>query len=296
MVEDALSQLGKNVKSYKGKLPLELEGVINGNEIQISGEESSQLLTGLLIALPKLKQDSVIRVANLKSVPYVQMTIAILGEFGINIEHENYEHFKIKGNQLPKSTNYHVEGDWSGASFHLVAAAISGQIEVSNLSETSLQADARILEVLKNCGASVLVKPNSISVVKNELNAFHFDATDCPDLFPPLAVLAACCSGKSRLKGVSRLKHKESDRAKTIQAEFKKLGIEINIDDDEMYIVGGPIHGASVDSHNDHRIAMAMAVLSLVSNGDIEVQNFDAVNKSYPNFLEDFRLALGDYS
>lgn len=291
MVEEALTQLGKNVKSCDGNLPLELDGVMHGGEIRINGSESSQLLTGLLIALPLLQQDSIIHVESLKSVPYVKMTLAILEEFSVYIEHDDFKIFKIKGNQGPMCTDYQVEGDWSGAAFHLVAAAISGQVEMTRLLANSLQADARILDVLKNCGANVVFNSDHICVSKNELNAFCFDATDCPDLFPPLVVLAACCNGQSVISGVSRLKHKESDRAKTLQSEFKRVGVEIKIEGDNMLIDGTKVKGGKVDSHNDHRIAMAMTILSLVAENEIEIDNFEAINKSYPKFLEDFILS-----
>jgi 3-phosphoshikimate 1-carboxyvinyltransferase len=180
-----------------------------------------------------------------------------------------------------------VEGDWSGAAFLLVAGAIAGRVRVENLKPMSKQADRAILEVLFNVGAKVSIFDKAIEVRKHELNAFHFDATHCPDLFPPLVALASHCKGESRILGVSRLRLKESDRAVTLQQEFSKLGVDITIEGELMRIKGGEVKGGGVQSHGDHRIAMACAIASLASAGDIEIENAEAVDKSYPKFFED---------
>jgi len=287
MVIDALKQLGAKVTSNGGFLPLQITEGIKANEITIDGSESSQLLTGLLVALPVLNGNSVINVKNLKSIPYVQMTLDILQEYGVEIENNDFKIFTIKGNQQPKCKEYIVEGDWSGASFHLVGAAISGEVLVKGLNPKSAQADIAILEALRLCGAKVEIVNEGVFVRKNELNAFEFDATDCPDLFPPLASLAACCEGVSVIKGVERLKYKESDRALTIQEEFRKLGIVVHLDGNEMRVTGGKVSGGLVSSRNDHRIAMATAILASVTNEVIEITDAEAVNKSYPDFYID---------
>ena len=164
MIVDALSQFGKSVKSTNGKLPITLKGKMTAAEATIDGAESSQLITGLLIALPLLENDSVLHLKNPKSLPYLQMTLDTLHEFGIRIEHSDFTLFKIKGNQKIQSTNYFVEGDWSGAAFHLVAGAVAGAVCVGNLNSNSAQADVAILEALKKCGANVVVNENRISV------------------------------------------------------------------------------------------------------------------------------------
>jgi len=289
MIEEALHQLGVKTGSNAGFLPLEIFGPLQSATIYIDGSESSQLLTGLLIALPHLPAPSVVHVKNLKSIPYIQMTLDILAHFGVQIAHEKFEKFLISGNQKPRATDYYTEGDWSGAAFHLVGAAISGSVTIKGLNVHSSQADKAILDALRLCGAEVRVSENEVTVLKNHCDAFTFDATHCPDLFPPLAVLAACCEGQSEIHGVSRLQHKESHRALTIQQEFAKMNIDVLLDGDVMRIRKAEVFGAKVDSNNDHRIAMAAAILASVANAAIQIDNASAVNKSYPSFFADLK-------
>lgn len=287
MITDALTQLNCRVSSSHGFLPLIINGRMTSGNIDIDGSESSQLLTGLLIALPLLDGESCITVHNLKSIPYVQMTLDILDAFGVAIKHDNFHTFTIKGNQRPKGTSYAVEGDWSGATFHLVGAAVSGEATVKGLSPHSAQADKAVLQALESCGATVSTEANSITVQKNELRAFEFDATHCPDLFPPLAALAACCEGETRIIGTERLTSKESNRALTIQEEFGKLGIDVRLDGNCMKIRGGIIQGGEVSSRNDHRIAMATAILGIRAEGAVTIHQAEAIQKSYPEFFND---------
>ncbi|MFN4233521.1 MAG: 3-phosphoshikimate 1-carboxyvinyltransferase [Bacteroidia bacterium] len=289
MVIDALQQLGKSVNSNNGFLPLEISGKLIPQSIQIDASESSQLLTGLLIALPFANGNSEIKVAQLNSIPYIQMTLDILQQFGIKIQHTNFQHFFIEGNQRVKAVNYTVEGDWSGAAFHLVAAAIAGRVSIEGLQKNSAQADKAILQALEQVGASIYwLNENSVEIHKNKLQAFEFDATHCPDLFPPLAALAANCKGISKVKGVKRLLHKESNRALSIQSELQKFGIHVELKNDEMWIDGGNISGGKIHSHNDHRIAMMAAVLALNANAPVEIEEAEAIQKSYPAFFDDF--------
>lgn len=289
MVIEALQQLGKSVKSNNGLLPLEISGKLISQKIKIDASESSQLLTGLLIALPFTNGDSEIEVTQLSSIPYIQMTLDILQHFGINIQHTNYQDFFVKGNQKVQSTNYIAEGDWSGAAFHLVAAAIAGNVILEGLNINSAQADKTILEALEKAGAKISwISDTTIKTEKEKLNAFELDATNCPDLFPPLAALAANCNGISKIKGIHRLLHKESNRALSIQSELQKLGIKVELKNDEMWIFGGKISGGKIYSHNDHRIAMMGAVLALNADAPIEIEDAEAIQKSYPAFFEDF--------
>lgn len=289
MIVEALEQLQVEIRSNNNRLPLTIKGPITANDITIDGSESSQLLTGLLIALPLLYENSIIHVLDLKSVPYIQMTLDILSDFGIEIEHTDYQRFFIKGNQVPQPTQYTIEGDWSGAAFHLVGAAISGKVSVKGLHPYSAQADRKIITALKQCGAQVEITEKTITVTKKELNGFNFDATNCPDLFPPLAVLGACCSSPSTIKGISRLLHKESNRAETILKEFTKLKIKIQLEGDNMIIYPSTVSGGTVSSHNDHRIAMALATLAAVSDQAIEINQSEAVDKSYPTYFNDLK-------
>lgn len=289
VIADALRQTGAEVTTNEGSLPVNIRGRIMPGKFEIDCSLTSQVLTGLLIALPLADDDSEIKVRNLKSKPYIDMTIKIMRDFGVGIKNDDYRTFFVKGNQRYLATEYEIEGDWSGAAFLLVAAAIAGEAEVLNLDYRSKQADKKIVDVLKSAGAEVSVKEKSVFVKKKNLDAFKFDATDCPDLFPPLVCLAVACDGISIIKGVSRLKHKESDRAETLQKEFEKAGVRIEIVDDNMKVYGSGIYGTTIDSRGDHRIAMAAGVMNLVSEGEIVINGENVVGKSYPHFFQDLR-------
>ena len=286
-IVDALQQFDVKLKSNNGFLPLKIKGPLRGTDAIIDASLSSQLLSGLLMALPLSNSDSTVHVQNLKSIPYVRMTINLLNKFGIEIHNKGNSLFKIKANQSYTAIDYNVEGDWSAASFIIAAALINGNITIKGLQTDSLQADKAILDLLKIISPQSKILPNTIHIKSCNLNAFEFDATNCPDLFPPLVAIAAHSSGKSIIKGVSRLKHKESDRAASLIQEFKKFGIHISINNDYMLIEGGKIKPASVNSHNDHRIAMALAVASLKAESNITITDAQCVNKSYPRFFSD---------
>ena len=289
MIEEALNQLGVKCTSSGGFLPLTIEGPIVGGHCEIDGSVSSQLLTGLLMALPLAAGNSEIRVNNLKSKPYIDMTIQILKSFGISVENRDYSLFRIQGNQKYIPQSYTVEGDWSGGAFLLVAGAINGQLCVRGLRSDSMQSDKLIVNALENAGAHIISGENQIEITRSELKAFEFDATESPDLFPPLVALASYCEGISTIKGVSRLIYKESDRAKALQEEFSKMGIKIEINDDLMFVIGGKPQGARVESHDDHRIAMAIAVASLGATGKVSIRDSQCIAKSYPGFFDDLR-------
>lgn len=288
MMEEPLQALGVEVISNGGYLPISVKGPMRGGEIHVDGSLSSQFITGLLMALPLSPNDTVLHVENLKSRPYVDMTIDLAARFGVAIEHNNYEQFYIAGGQHYTPCTYNIEGDWSGASCLLVAGATAGSITIRNLNHISLQADLAIIEALARAGAEIITTNSSVTVHGGPLHAFEFDATDCPDLFPALAALAASCEGTSVLTGTQRLTYKESNRAKTIAEVFGRLGIGVDLSEENtMRITGGPVSSAVVDSHNDHRIAMAAAVAALSSDDSVVIEGADAADKSYPNFWND---------
>ena len=288
MMEEPLQALGVEVISNGGYLPISVKGPMRGGEIHVDGSRSSQFITGLLMALPLSPNDTVLHVENLKSRPYVDMTIDLAARFGVAIEHNNYEQFYIAGGQHYTPCTYNIEGDWSGASCLLVAGATAGSITIRNLNHISLQADLAIIEALARAGAEIITTNSSVTVHGGPLHAFEFDATDCPDLFPALAALAASCEGTSVLTGTQRLTYKESNRAETIAEVFGRLGIGVDLSEENtMRITGGPVSSAVVDSHNDHRIAMAAAVAALSSDDSVVIEGADAADKSYPNFWND---------
>jgi 3-phosphoshikimate 1-carboxyvinyltransferase len=293
--DEVMPQLDVQIESNNGKLPIKIKGPLQPKNIEIDGSMSSQFLTGLLLAYAAVDAKNVtIKVNNLKSKPYVDLTLSVMESFLLKVpENRNYAEFYF--DETPAMPNedvvdYTVEGDWSGGAFLLVAGAIAGNANVRGLDIASTQADKKILEALENCGANISIteKEISISHPENEsLNAFEFDATDCPDLFPPLAALAACCKGTTKVTGVHRLAHKESNRALTIQEELGKMNIKVYLNDNVMLIEGTKnIKAATVHSHHDHRIAMMCALLALKANGETIIQEAEAINKSYPDFYK----------
>jgi 3-phosphoshikimate 1-carboxyvinyltransferase len=293
--DEVLPKLGVNIKSHSGKLPLLVKGPLIPTTITVDGSLSSQFLTGLLMAYAAADAtDVTINVTNLKSKPYIDLTLEVMRSFGLKIpKNENYEkfYFTKDAHPIPKeTTNYTVEGDWSGGAFLLVAGAIAGKICVKGLQLHSAQADKAILNAIKDCGAKISLSDNDIVVETTSLKAFQFDATECPDLFPPLVALASFCNGTTTIKGVSRLIHKESNRGETLKQEFAKLGVSILLEDDFMHINGiQEAKSCSVSSHHDHRIAMACAIAALRANDKVDIEHANAINKSYPDFFSDLK-------
>lgn len=286
MISEALPQFGVAVTTSNGRLPVILNGRLTGGSAVIDGSTGSQLLTGLLMALPLTASDSRIEVIDLASRPYIDLTLGLLENFGIEVRNEGYSLFAIRGGQSYRAGEYSVEGDWSGAAFLLVAGATGGRVGISNLSRQSRQADRLILRALQEAGAAVGDDHGGITAAAAGLRAFSLDATDSPDLFPPLAALAASCKGTSIIRGVSRLRHKESDRAEAITDVLSAMKVVTGLHGDEMYITGGKVQGAVVSSHNDHRIAMMAAVMATVAEGPVTITGAEAVSKSYPEFYD----------
>ena len=291
MMTAPLRSLGVRVQDNEGRLPMTVQGPVHGGSVHVDGSVSSQFVTGLLMSLPLAQADTTIYVNDLKSIPYVDMTIETMNRFGVEIQHRDYSEFYIPGSQSYAPADFAIEGDWSGASCLLAAGATAGSITVRNLSGVSMQADVAMISALTRAGAEVISTSDSLTVSKRELNAFCFDATSCPDLFPALAALAASCSGVSEIKGTSRLLHKESNRALAVAEEYGRLGIEVDITSrpDTMLIHGGPMQGAKVDSHGDHRMAMSLAVAALSAEGTTTIRGAECVAKSYSDFWEDFK-------
>lgn len=290
-MEETLSQLGIKYETAGGFPPIKIEGPINKNIAKVDGSISSQFLSGLLIALPVNAMDITLQVDQLMSIPYIDMTLAAIESFGGEIVHnDDYSEFKIKGNQKYNINEYFIEGDWSGAAGLLVAGAIAGEIEVDVLTTESTQADMAVLQAIENAGARIDKTKNSVKITTPErLKGFTFDALHCPDLFPVLTALAANCEGESRINGVHRLLHKESNRGEALKEEFAKVGVAIDFVGDEMIIQGGEISGGEVNAHNDHRIAMAMTLAALNASGDIIINGSECVNKTYPSFYADMQ-------
>lgn len=293
---EVLPQVGVACNSNNGLLPLQIKGPLQPRSIEIDGSLSSQFLTGLLFAFSAANASDVsINVRDLNSKPYIDLTLQVMKDFGLKVPgNNNYQSFSYSSLPINQSANqpvnYSIEGDWSGGAFLLVAGAVAGDLVVKGLNVFSTQADKAILQALMQSETNISIEESRIHVRKSSLKPFHFNATDCPDLFPPLVALAAYCDGTSVIEGVHRLTHKESNRALTLQEEFAKMGVMISFQDDLMLIKGGgKIQGASVHSRHDHRIAIACAVAALGAQGDVIIDEAEAINKSYPQFWEHIR-------
>lgn len=298
---DLLQQLGIQCYSVQsnGCAPLVLMGgSFQGGKARVVGNVSSQFISGLLFSAPLATQPTTIELsAPLESAPYVKMTMNVLACHGIHTEEKNnMSQFLIPGGQSPTSYNHVIEGDYSSAAFILVAGAITGsEIGVSGLNASqSLQGDSIIMPILKTMGVDTQSENQAIWVRSSHPTAAQIDARDCPDLVPPLAVLACFAQGTTRITRAERLRLKESDRLATVSSELQKMGAKIRATRDGLEITGVPnLVGAKVSSHGDHRIAMACAVAALRAKGDTVVDGARCVTKSYPTFFRDVRSLGG---
>ena len=277
------------------KLPLTLNGRLCGGEFTLPGNLSSQFISGLLFALPLTGEACRIRVTGgLESAAYINMTLAVLKSFGV-LWQKTTDGFALPAGQAYKSpTEYTVEGDFSGASFFLVSGALGGDVEISNLGKTSLQADRAILDALRLAGAEVTESAQGIRVRGGGLTPFSFDVSGCPDIFPILAILACGAEGKSHLYGAARLRLKESDRIDTTAKMLRALGVTVEEHADALSIYGkGRLTGGDVDGANDHRIVMAAAVATALCDAPVSISDAEAVAKSYPAFFKDYQTLGG---
>jgi len=300
-------------------VPLTVKGPLDSGRTDISGKHGSQLISGLLMGLPFAARNSTVNVHEPKSIPYMFITLEVLKKFGIKTGNEMLGGrdflesdgdwslctdmvFKVKGGQKYKAVDMELEGDWSAAANFLVAGAIFGRVELKGLDTTSLQADLSIMDILMDAGASLSQTDGdkgTIAVQRAPLKAFDIDASNCPDLFPIISVLAAFCQGTSRLAGVGRLANKESDRAKAILEMLTHMGVNVWVKDDAMFIEGTPLaqrlltgnllKGGEFTSHHDHRMVMAMKVASLAADTPIIIDDEKCVGKSFPQFHEIFK-------
>ena len=269
-----------------------VSGKLKPGTYSIKAEVSSQFVSGLLMALSALKEKSTLILSGkVTSRPYIDITVDILRKYGVSIT-EIDGVFTIDGTNI-KSVSNVVEGDWSNSAFFLVAGAINGDVTVDNLNLNSIQGDRKILEVIKLAGGTIVLGENSVTVKKSKLNSFSFDAENVPDLVPICAVLASYCDGVSEIRGVSRLRFKESDRIVSTSSMLSNCGIKCEYVDGTLKVYGGTVVGGKVDAFNDHRIAMSASVLALGAKDNIIIDGANAVEKSYPLFFNDFKSIGG---
>ena len=297
----SLKQLGAEAHHQRlgGKASIVVQGGgISGGKTVIRGDVSSQFISGLMFACPMARTDTeIILITSLESKGYVKMTRVVLAEHGVKLHiSEEFNRIHIPSNQAYKPCDHRGPGDFSSAAFLLAAAAITNsEVNVKNLSYETEQGDKAVLEILKRMGVNGKVCPDRVEVESKGglLKAVNVDARDIPDLVPVCAVLACYAKGTSKIHGAYRLRYKESDRLLSLYLELKKMGARITMDENSLTVKGPCVlHGATIDPHNDHRIAMACAVAALGASSETRVQDAECVRKSYPKFFLDLR-ALG---
>lgn len=289
---------GIEYRNNDGKLPLTICGRLKPDKFYVRGDISSQFITGLLFALPLLEEDSkIIMETPLQSKGYVDLTIDVLKSFGIHVDNNNYDSFHIKGNQRYIPTTFNVEGDFSQAAFWLAAGVLSGMVVCKGLNLDSLQGDRDILRIIQTMEGKLEIEDDRIIAVKSNLKAIDIDACQIPDLVPIIAVMAALSEGRTIIKNAARLRIKESDRLKAIAIELNKIGGRVSELDDGLIIDGVEnFTGGIVDSWNDHRIAMALAVAATRCKKPLVIMREEAVSKSYPEFWKDYKELGGEIS
>ena len=276
------------------RLPFETAGKLKGGDFALPGNVSSQYLTGLLLALPILNEDSTISLTTrLESAAYVDITLHALKRFGVHILTENGTYAVSGGQVIQSPGTLRVDGDWSNAAFFLAAGALGNPVRVTGLNPESPQGDKAILTALRKFGTQVEVASDTVTVSPAQLTGCTIDVGETPDLLPILAVLGACAAGETRLVNAARLRLKESDRLASVSAMLRALGGTVEELPDALVITGGTLAGGTVESCRDHRIAMSAAIASIRCSREVKILGADAVNKSYPAFYQDFNQLGG---
>lgn len=291
---EAMRQHG--VRFSAERLPFSIEGKLSGGEYVLPGNVSSQYLTGLLLALPLAKEDSILKLTTkLESAAYVEMTLRSLRAFGAVIDEQGGT-YRISGSQVYRTPGIiQVEGDWSNAAFFLATGALGERVRLTGLSTSSPQGDKAILSALTQFGAKVQQSGGAVEVSPGKLHGCELDVSETPDLLPVLAVLAANAEGETRLVNAARLRYKESDRLSTTANLVNALGGTAKELPDGLVVSGRGLSGGTVDGCRDHRIVMAAAIASIACREPVAILGADAVNKSYPEFFEDFAHLGGNW-
>ncbi len=274
---------GKITGTNEYKAPLKIKGIIRGGEIEIDAI-SSQFVTSLLFSLPLAERKSVVRVRNIKSRPYIDVTLHVLEESGVKIERDANE-FHISPSEFNLRA-FEIPPDFSSMSYLIAAGLLGGKVEIENAID-SKQGDKKFVEIAKSMGGKVVWKGNRIIAEKSELEGIEFDAADTPDLVPTIAILAAKARGFTKIYNAEHLRFKEIDRLRGLALNLKSLGVYVKETEDGLIIRGGEIKRGIVHSFGDHRMAMAFSLLGIVN--EITVKDAEVVSVSYPKFFEDLR-------
>ncbi len=285
---DSLRTHGVDIRYGESSfLPSEISGKMDCGEYEVNATISSQFISGLIMALANCGGGTVFTKGKIVSGPYIDMTIDVLNRFGVDVKRDGNA-FIIPNKPFNAPKEIVAEGDFSNAAFWLVAGAIGGDIVVENIPQKTTQGDKEIINILSKMGASLEINENSVRVKKSKLRGTIIDAESIPDLVPVLSVLACYAEGETVFKNTKRLREKESDRVEAILSMINSLGGNAKADENTITIKNAQLHGGTVDSFNDHRIAMSASVASVISSGDVTIKGAEAVNKSYPDFFEKF--------
>lgn len=289
-------QQGIGYTTVGGRLPLQVQGRLQAGTIQISGQTSSQFVSGLLFALPLLPGDSQIQITTeLESKGYVDLTMDVLAKFGVKIIKAGERLFQIPGGQRYRPTDFTVEADYSQAAFWLVAGILGADLACRGLNQDSLQGDKVILSIIERMDGKIVANDQTIQALPGKTRGVEVDVSQCPDLVPILAVMAAFSEGQTRIINGARLRLKESDRLAAMAGELTKIGAIIKEEKDGLVIEGqSSLAGGRVESWNDHRIAMALAIAGMRCREPLVIAGSEAVNKSYPNFWADYGALGGE--
>ena len=289
----ALEGLGVSALSLSNNAypPIEVRGGnFSGGEVTIPGRVSSQHISGLLMVAPYSGNGIKINISDgLRSRPYIDITLDVMRDFGVEAINRNYKEFLVKGGQKYKARHYRIEGDYSSAAYFLAAGAIGGQpITVTNLKVDSAQGDKYLLNILSEMGCSIEYQKEQVKISRHkELKGVTVDMGDYPDIVQTLAVVAAYAHGKTEINNISHLRFKETDRISDTAAELTKMGIRVDVNDNTMVVYGGKPKGAEIEAHADHRMVMSLAVAALFAEGSSIITGAEAVTKSYPQFFAD---------
>ena len=294
---EALGQIGVRVVSTNrnGCPPVEIYGgIVSGGEVAINCRASSQYLSALLLIAPYTVRGLDITVTEGPvSRPYVDMTVAVMAEFGVAVNREGYHRFQVAGNQIYRAGAQVVEPDGSQAGYFWAAAAIChAEIKVKGITQASQQGDVRFAKLLESMGCKMITQPNGITIRGGNLRAVEVDMGDMPDMVPTLSMVAAFAEGTTVIRNVSHLKSKESDRLSSVVNELVKMGVDAHCSEDELIVTGGKPHGAEIETYGDHRIAMSFAVAGLAAEGT-SIRDESCVAKSFPNFWQVFEGLYG---
>jgi 3-phosphoshikimate 1-carboxyvinyltransferase len=289
---DCLTQMQVKVVSANnnGCPPIDIEGgEVPGGEVQLAGDKSSQYLTSILLSAPYFMKDTCVHIqGDLTSKSYADITLDIMKTFGVHVENENYQRFKVHAGDRYKAKNYRVESDWSSATYFLAAAAVTGgEVILNDINPDSVQGDAQFTSVLEQMGCTIEKKSNSLHLKGNPLRGITINMNNMPDAVQTLAVTALFAKGETVIQGISNLRIKETDRISALANELTRIGAGVEAGEDYLIIRPGDYSGTEIETYNDHRMAMSFAVAGLNIPG-VRIKNPKCVEKSFPDFFQRF--------